>query len=134
MDAKFVFISGVSRNNTPMPQPVQDADKTSAPAAESGNAQGVEGTTRGSALDEKNISHPQAQEKALDELVTNLNQHVQRTTRALQFSIDERHGRPIVSVIDKETNEVIRQIPTEVALQVADALDEMTGLLVSERA
>ena len=39
-----------------------------------------------------------------------------------------------MSVVDKETDEVIRQIPSEVALQVADALEEATGLLVSERA
>jgi len=134
MDAKFVFISGVSKNDTPMPQPVQHADKTSASVAESGNVRSVEGMTPVSTLDEKRTSSGQAEEKTLDEIVTNLNQHVQRTTRALHFHVDERYGRPIVSVVDKETNEVIRQIPTEVALQVADALDEVIGMMVSERA
>lgn len=70
----------------------------------------------------------------LEQAVENLNRHIQKTSRALVFSIDERYGKPVVSVVDKETDKVIRQIPSEVALQVADALADATGILVSEHA
>ncbi|MFT4561019.1 MAG: flagellar protein FlaG [Gammaproteobacteria bacterium] len=73
-------------------------------------------------------------ETALEELVLNLNDQIQATNRELRFSVDKKYGRPIVTVIDKETEKVIRQIPAEVALQVADALEDVAGALVSERA
>jgi flagellar protein FlaG len=80
------------------------------------------------------LAPAQPEELALDKVVEKLNRNIQHSTRALLFSIDERHGKPIVSVVDKETNQVIRQIPSEVALQVADALDAASGALVSEHA
>ncbi|MFT4583504.1 MAG: flagellar protein FlaG [Gammaproteobacteria bacterium] len=71
---------------------------------------------------------------ALEELVSYSNQQIQATTRELHFSIDKKYGRPIVTVVDKETGKVVRQIPSDVAMQVADTLDDGTGVLVSERA
>lgn len=55
--------------------------------------------------------------------------------RNLQFSLDEETGRTVVKVVDTDTNEVIRQIPSEEALAIAQTLDkESTGLLLKQKA
>lgn len=60
-------------------------------------------------------------------------EQIQRITASmaqnLLFMVDKGTGRPIIRVVDSQTNEVIRQIPTEEALAIARALDHMQGLL-----
>ena len=65
-----------------------------------------------------------ANESVLDEAVQNLNDHVQTVNRELQFTVDKDSGKTVIKVIDKETHEVIRQIPGEEALNVARRLNE----------
>lgn len=69
----------------------------------------------------------QQDEAKLKETVRDLNEYVQVVRRNLQFSIDENSGRTIISVIDAETDEVIRQIPPETAVDLARRLEEQTG-------
>ncbi|QBE64854.1 flagellar protein FlaG [Pseudoduganella lutea] len=52
----------------------------------------------------------------------------------LEFSIDEDSKRTVVKVVDSATKEVVRQMPTEEALEIAKALDKAFGLLISEKA
>ncbi|RJG05967.1 flagellar biosynthesis protein FlaG [Noviherbaspirillum cavernae] len=52
----------------------------------------------------------------------------------LEFSVDSDAHRTIVKVVDQQTKEVIRQMPTEEALEVAKALDRLQGLLVKQKA
>jgi flagellar protein FlaG len=54
--------------------------------------------------------------------------------RGLQFSVDESTGTTVVKLIDKETNEVLRQIPSKEMLSIARALDRVQGLLVNAKA
>ena len=62
-----------------------------------------------------------AQESSVqvEKAVEQLNEYVQSLQRDLRFSLDEELGRAVVRVIDRSTQEVIRQIPNETALQLA---------------
>lgn len=74
-------------------------------------------------------------EKEIDELVDRLNTQSLTSSHTLRFSIDEKLGKAIISVVDRETDEVIRQIPPETALQIAEAFEEVTsGQLLTELA
>lgn len=67
-------------------------------------------------------------DRALDEL-----NHLQQTiSRELRFSVDRDAGRTVVAVIDKTTDEVIRQIPSEVALRIASAMQLSAGSLLQD--
>ncbi len=136
MELRFISpISGMSSHNTVKPpQSAFNLNRTTEPTTDEEVSPNINGSSSVAVADESKISRLQVGDKALEELVNNLNQHVQSTSRELHFSIDKKYGRPIVSVIDKETNRVIRQIPTEIALQVADTIDEAAGALISERA
>ena len=48
---------------------------------------------------------------------------------SLNFRVDQGSGRMVVTVTDGETGEVIRQVPGEEALKMAQRIEDMTGLL-----
>ena len=64
----------------------------------------------------------EVQVEELGEAVTRLNDYVQNVQRDLQFEVDMERGETIVRVVDNETQEVIRQIPDEVAIRLAKNL------------
>lgn len=50
-----------------------------------------------------------------------------------EFRFDRDVKRVSIKVINRETKEVIREIPSEEAMEMIKKLHEMTGLLVDER-
>ncbi len=76
----------------------------------------------------------EVEEKQLNTAVSDINDYVQTLQRSLQFSVDKATGRTIITVVDKETDEVIRQIPPETTLRIAKSLQSTVGLIVEERA
>lgn len=70
----------------------------------------------------------------LNKAVSALNQSSQLKTQGLEFSIDEDSQRTVVKVIDQETKEVLRQIPTREALELAKTFDSAKGSLISQSA
>ena len=52
----------------------------------------------------------------------------------LEFNVDQSSGRTIVRVVDLETQQVIRQIPSEEMVELARVLERLEGLLLSQRA
>lgn len=63
------------------------------------------------------------QQQRLQNAVSELNDFVQNIRRNLEFSIDDESGRIVIKVIDSESKEIIRQIPPEEAVQLAQALE-----------
>jgi flagellar protein FlaG len=53
---------------------------------------------------------------------------------SLEFSIDDDSKQTIVKIVDMNTKEVLRQIPSLEALEIAKSLDKMMGLLISQKA
>lgn len=63
--------------------------------------------------------------KELQNAIRNVSGYVQNITRELNFSIDEELGKTVVRVIDENTGDVIRQIPSEDMLELARHLAEI---------
>ncbi len=72
--------------------------------------------------------------KDVEEAVAKLNNSVQQRAQSLLFSVDDDSHRTVVKVIDLHTQEVLRQIPTPEALEIAKAIDAFRGLLVDQEA
>jgi flagellar protein FlaG len=70
----------------------------------------------------------------LKKAVNAVNKSLDSRSQAIEFSIDETDKRPIIKVVDQQTKEVIRQIPTEEMLDIARALDKAQGLLINHKA
>lgn len=58
-----------------------------------------------------------------------LNDYIPVTSTNLIFEFDEQGDPPIIKVLDKENDEVIREIPTEEFREVAKALEEFADKL-----
>jgi len=70
-------------------------------------------------------------QEQLKAAMSQISNYVQNVQRNLNFSIDETSGQTIVKVIDSESEEVIRQIPSEEMLALARRLSELGGEQVS---
>ena len=80
------------------------------------------------------VKDVKAERDTLETAVSNLQDFTQNIQRNLNFSINESTGRTVVEVTDRVSGEVIRQLPTEEALRLAESLDEMRSLLFTAQA
>lgn len=63
-----------------------------------------------------------------------MREFVQASQRNLDFSIDDSTGKVVVKVIATDSSEVIRQIPSETALKLAQNLSDAGSLLFDSKA
>ena len=66
----------------------------------------------------------------LQQAVDRINGSLPPSNQGVEFAIDKDSERVIVKVVDRETREVLRQMPTQEALEIAKALDRTQGLLI----
>ena len=70
----------------------------------------------------------------VNQAVSDLNKSSQTKSQGLEFSVDNDSKRTIVKVVDQTTKEVLRQMPSQEALEIAKALDTTKGLLIKQTA
>jgi len=78
----------------------------------------------------KKSTDPSQLKKAVDDI----NKTLQDRGQDVRFSIDESSKRVVVKIIDQNTDKVLRQIPTEQALEISQSLDKLQGLLIKQEA
>jgi len=59
---------------------------------------------------------------------------LQNQNQALEFQIDEKSHQSVVKVVDTQTNQVIRQMPSEEFLKMAEGIDQFQTHLLHEKA
>jgi len=77
---------------------------------------------------------PKTDSEALATIVEQLSDVVTLMNKGLAFSVDEDSGSAIVKVMDIDTGDIIRQIPSEEALELAQKLQDVKGLLLKTQA
>jgi len=115
-------IQSVANNSTSLPQqpaaPATGAERPARTAQQTGQ--------------ELTPARPSAQQ--LQEAVGAINKTLESTSENLQFAVDHDTGKTVVKVIDSSTNEVIRQIPSQEVLAIAQSLDRLQGILLKQKA
>jgi flagellar protein FlaG len=68
--------------------------------------------------------------------VASANQRLDQSNRELTFVFDDTLGRMLVKIVDKQTNTVVRQVPSEDMLAMARALSgsPTRGALLTSKA
>ena len=66
--------------------------------------------------------------------IQDINKSLQSLSQGLEFSVDTDTKEVIVKVIDQQTKEVLRQMPSKEALEIAKALDQVLGKIIREKA
>ena len=106
----------------------------SSPTAKAGKAD---------ASQEEKLNPQQAAEQAekeaspsdvAEEVVSGLTELVHELHRELRFSIDRDSGETVIKVIDQQTDEVVRQIPSEEVMQLRKRLQEVAGVIFRDSA
>ncbi len=70
-----------------------------------------------------------------EEMLKGLEQDIETMhSIGISFSKHKDTGRMVIKVIDKETGKVIRQIPSEEALNLTAKMEEMAGILFDKQA
>lgn len=93
-------------------------------AAKTGDTENASGKEEGAVL----------QNKQAHEVLESINHTFEMLEIGLQFEIDSDYKDVIVKVVDKESGNVIRQIPSEAMVRVAKEIDKLKGLLVEQTA
>ncbi len=68
----------------------------------------------------------------VENAVSKLNEYVQSTARTLNFQVDDESGKTVIKVYDRESDQLIRQIPNELVLELARRLNEEEPSLLFE--
>jgi flagellar protein FlaG len=122
---------GAVTSSRPADRALVNADSAITPGAARAPATAVE-----TAAAVKGPDNAQSAEQ-LKQAVSQLNKASQDKSQGLEFSIDKDSKRTVVKVIDQSTKEVLRQIPTLEALEIAKALESKSstaGLLIQQTA
>ena len=65
-----------------------------------------------------------------EEVISNINDHISVIARELHFNLEKVTGTMVITVVDSATDQVVRQIPSEDLLKLAQKLlDDKSGLL-----
>ena len=92
----------------------------------------------GSTLDKAQVLSDEEKVK-VSEAIVHVESYMQSHQRTLNFKMAEEDNRVIITVIDRETKEVIRQIPPEDVVRISDAITSgdvlaSGGILIQSKA
>jgi len=77
----------------------------------------------------------QASVEELKSAVMAINQAMQQSNQALEFTVDTDTERTVVKMVDTSTGELIRQYPTEATLAISRGIEQFQqGLLLTQKA
>lgn len=84
------------------------------------------------------LLHKPAQELTMDErqwikLMERANKAIEGANKTFEYSIHEKTREIMITVRDRDTNEVLVEIPSEKILNMVAKMWEMAGLFVDER-
>ena len=79
-------------------------------------------------------AHPQPDAVTLEDAIKAANAAVKSLSNSMEFMVDLQSGRTIVRIVDTETRQLIRQLPSEEMLAISRVLDRLQGLLITSQA
>lgn len=122
----------IKTSNTYLPSGAVAADRgiPSTLQKAAGSAAGTAGAAATAATDASGPAEPPVHAGRVEQAVKTINASLQ----GVEFAIDSDSHRTVVKVVDQETKQVLRQMPTQEALEIAKSLDRMQGLLIKQEA
>ena len=106
-------------------QPVEPADKAASEFTI------TESTKKDGAFGKKEESSGQASKEALKDAVDKINKSVSNTSAI--FGFHEKTNRITIKIVDKDTKDVVKEIPAEETLDLVAKAWEIAGILVDEK-
>ncbi|HIQ31777.1 MAG TPA: flagellar biosynthesis protein FlaG [Aquifex aeolicus] len=82
---------------------------------------------------EEVLKQVNARERELQKVIQEIRKKLDYLNRYLKIDIDDQLEIPVVKIFERDTNRLIRQIPPDHLLELMRRIDEMLGVLLSER-
>ena len=82
----------------------------------------------------KSSVDPTQVRKNVKEAVSFLNEQLSANNRGIGFTVNEGDSTPIVTVRNTQTGEVVRQIPNDVVIKIAQNIDASKGAIEDKKA
>ena len=117
--SQITDIKALPAGSGAVPAPLVNTPGSSSPAPGSGGGKGLPGARQ---------NEVKTAGGAVDKAVIQVNDYLQAQNRTLEFSVDKSTGQTIVKVIDRANGKVLRQIPPEYVVHLAQTLLEHSGL------
>jgi len=133
-------IQTLTKAPAPMPALVTGGTVSSSSAAPQGGAATPSGKTP--ALEHPKLMtpkkveltlNPEERERSLKAALAELNQQAASSKQHLGFRMDSSIHGPVITVHNTQTGEVVRQIPSQVELDIAHSIDSLKGVLFSKK-
>ena len=126
----------ISSTQKPLPLgPSQGAGRLSVTeAVKSSEVVETQPAETAAATQSKKESPSEVSREQIEGAVATIQDFVQSVQRSINFALDDSSGRVVVKVTDSGSGDVIRQIPSEEALQMAENLSEVRSLLFKAEA
>ncbi len=83
--------------------------------------------------DSQQERNPAPDEQRIRTAVKHANKQMKHAKTRCEFSYHEPTKRVSIKIIDKDTQEIIREIPPEETLEMVEKMWELAGILVDER-
>ena len=77
---------------------------------------------------------PPIEMRKIESVTKGIDSFLRSIGRSINFRVDPGSGRTIVSVIDATTGEIIRQVPGEDALKLAEKIEASLSAFIDEHA
>jgi flagellar protein FlaG len=77
---------------------------------------------------------PPVEIRKIESVTRQIDSFLRSINKSLQFRVDQATGEMVVTIRDDETGEVIRQVPGEDALRIAQRIEEKLSALLDEKA
>ncbi|MBC7002165.1 flagellar protein FlaG [Photobacterium sp. BZF1] len=124
----------------PLPLTSNNPSDTSSPSRDGRSANAVQKNNQtdpsGQPLvgDKATNSQDAATKPQLDEaMAEKMAMYFQNVNRELKFQVDNEGGDPIVIIIDKESGDVIRQVPAQELLDINESLAKYPPVSLSQK-
>ncbi|MGC5324872.1 flagellar protein FlaG [Brevibacillus sp. SYSU BS000544] len=82
---------------------------------------------------ESKVDRKDLDRKELEKEMEGLNKWLQSGTTHLKFQLHEKLNEYYVAVVDDQTNQVIREIPSKKMMDMVAKMHEMIGILIDEK-
>jgi flagellar protein FlaG len=70
----------------------------------------------------------------IESVTRQIDSYLRSMNKSLQFRVDQATGEMVVTIRDDETGEVIRQVPGEDALRIAQRIEDSLSAMLDEKA
>lgn len=80
------------------------------------------------------LKDPFEQKSSIDTALEQLNQSLKAWSTGMRFDIDQDTQRLVISLVDNETGEVIRTVPSEAVIQISKMIAQFQGNGINTKA